>query len=85
MAGNSGLVPPSPSENRFVVDEESGLDVTHQITKSQRIVEVSLPTTRYVGTVDSKGFLAYGAAAVKAGGWPAPCGSRSAPISPALT
>jgi pimeloyl-ACP methyl ester carboxylesterase len=67
MGGNSGVPAPSHTENRFVVDQQQGLDVEHQITASRRVVEVHLPTTRYVGTVDSDGFLSYGAAAVKAG------------------
>jgi uncharacterized delta-60 repeat protein len=66
--GDSGISPPAPTENRFVVDvERSALDVPHLITESNRVVDVYMPTTRYVGTVDSDGFLVYGDAAVKAG------------------
>ena len=56
--GNSGKEPKRASESCFVADEDFGrLDVPYQIVANGQVVAVSIKTTRYVGSVDEKGFL----------------------------
>jgi hypothetical protein len=52
--GNSGVNPKRASESCFVADEDFG---RHSIVASGQIVTMSIPTTRYVGSVDEEGNL----------------------------
>ena len=57
--GNSGVAAPEAHESRFVADEAPGvLDVEYMVPSSGERLTVNIETTRYVGALNSGGFLA---------------------------
>ena len=58
--GNSGVAAPEAHESRFVADEAPGvLDVEYMVPSSGERLTVNIETTRYVGALNSGGFLAH--------------------------